>query len=73
MAPPYPLSGLSEATTTAQATCQLGLSEAWIRRLVIVGRLRVTATPLGRWIPRAAVELLDGEPEHTARATRAAR
>ena len=73
MAPPFPLSGLSEAMTTAWAARRLGVSEARVRRLVIVGRLRATATPLGQLIPWDAAEQLAGEPEHAVSATGAAR
>jgi len=64
---------LSEALTTPQPTCCLGVSEGWARSLVADGRLLCPATPLGRLIRRAAVEQVAGEPEHAARATGAAR
>ena len=56
MASPLSIQGLSEALSTAQAARRLGVSEAWVRRLVLAGRLPAVATPLGRLLPKAAVE-----------------
>jgi hypothetical protein len=68
MAPPLPLSGLSEAMTNAPAARCRGVSEARVRRLVIVGRLRATAALLGRLIPWDAAAQLAHQRAHDAEA-----
>jgi excisionase family DNA binding protein len=55
-APSLGIRDSAESLSTGQAARRLGVSEAWVRRLVISGRLPAIVTPLGRLIPATAVE-----------------
>ncbi len=52
---------LSDMRTPSEAARELGCSAEWVRRLTKCGRLPCVPTPLGRLIPRAAVEALRRE------------
>ena len=58
MVSPRALDALSGALSTAQAARRLKVSEAWVRRLVVAGRLPAVSTPLGRLIDPDAVDEL---------------
>jgi excisionase family DNA binding protein len=46
----------AEYLSTGQAARRLGVSEGWVRKLILAGRLPAVATPLGRVVPQSAVE-----------------
>jgi excisionase family DNA binding protein len=73
MASPLSSQDLGEVLSTAQAARRLGVSEAWVRRLVAAGRLPAVATPLGRLIPAEAVERFARERARAAAAGGGAR
>ena len=60
-APPLSVRDNADVLSTGQTARQLGCSEAWVRRLVLSGRLAAIETPLGRLIPASAVETLAQE------------
>ena len=53
---PSSINGLDGVVSTGQAARRLGVSDAYVRRLLRDGRLRSIPTPLGRLIPRDALE-----------------
>jgi excisionase family DNA binding protein len=52
---------LVDLLTTSQVARLLKVSDQWVRTLLRNGRLAHVATPLGRLIPREAVERLARE------------
>ena len=58
--------GLDEAVSTGPAARRLGVSEAWLRKLIRAGRLPSIPTPLGRLIPKDALEAYAREREQAA-------
>jgi len=66
-------SGLDATVSTGQAARRLGVSDAYVRRLLRDGRLRSIPTPLGRLIPRDALEEFVSLREQAASSTGRAR
>ncbi len=60
---------LADYLTQGQACRMAGVSEAWMRSLVISGRLPCIRTPAARLIPRAAIEsyVRDREAQRSVR------
>jgi len=73
MALPSCFNGLDEAASTGQAARRLGVSDSYVRRLVRDGRLPSIPTPLGRLIPRDALDEFARRRERSASSTGRAR
>ena len=69
MAPPSSFNGLEGSVSTGPAARRLGVSDAYVRRLVRDGRLRSIRTPLGRLIPRDALEEFAHQRERATAST----